>query len=390
MAIVDGHQQTTEVGAAENELSLVGSKISEVTLGESTAQTVSVSGQSGTYGVNETAGRMEITHYNRTGTDTGELIGNETFSLGEITYATDGETIAYQGGGVWKHDGDHTTMVSPPEFHYRYGTLTLPIINVTGDGQRTGKTDIVAQRTSETERIFPNSSRTYDDGTVYQNPIENGTVEVTVHSEYYLGWERYFQDRTQGNVSVDHENETVNVELITLGDQGLTPLSDGGDIRIRAAQEDDPINEFTLTLAGDGSSGLNNLDWSLEVDGTEVANVHGQGHGGVDTTITDATGEEWTAEDAFEVNQSADPETVTINLTSDVIAQNASGSERELGALFNETIEAYGPNVDLTVEDKSGAQRVDHDESEGYIDYEAEGFVTYLQITENTADVRFS
>nr|WP_165874784.1 hypothetical protein [Natrarchaeobius chitinivorans] len=389
MAVLDGHQQTTEVGAAENELALLGSKVSEVSLGESSVQTVSVDNTDGTYAIDGTAGSIEIAHLNRTGDGDRELIGHDSFSLGTVTYANDGTTVAYQGGGVWKQDDDHTTMVSPPEFHYRYGTLTLPVINVTGDQRRSGKSDIVAHQRSGTDRIYP-SSRTYQkDGAEYRNPIENGTIEVTVQSDYYRGWETYFEERTQGNVSVDHGNETATVELLTLGDIGATPLSDGGKIRIRAAEEEDPMNNFTVTLAGDGASGLNNLDWSLEVDGIEFVNVHGQGHGWVDVTLTDSDGNEWVADDAFEVNQSTDPDTVEVDLTANVSAEY-DGTQRELGELFNETIEAYGPNVDLTVEDKTGAQRVDHDESGAYIDYEAEGFVTYLQITENEVEVRFS
>ncbi|MFP8952166.1 hypothetical protein ACLI4Z_04205 [Natrialbaceae archaeon A-arb3/5] len=395
LTAVDSHQQTTEVGAAENELALLGSKVSDVALGESSVQTVSTANTGGTYGVNESAGTVTITHYNWTeGSD--ETIGE--FTLGDVTYSNDNTKVAYQGGGVWRHEDDHTAMVSPPEFHYRYGTLTLPVINVTGDERWSGQPAMTAENGGETDRIYPNPDTEYDNDVPYENPIENGTVEVTVQSEYYRGWSDYFEERTGGNVSVDHDTETATVELITLGDQGNTTLTDGDSVRVRAAEEEEPMNNFSLTLAGDGSSGLNNLDWTFEINGKEVVQLHGQGHGGVDVTFQDPDDEEWVweAEDAYQVDDSGHIDTLDVNLTTnETTAAYTGGGEgyedtQEIYELFNELIERHGPNVDLTVEDKSGAQRVDHSRSHAYIDYDGEGFVTYLQITENDVNVSFS
>ncbi|RQG95834.1 DUF7289 family protein [Natrarchaeobius chitinivorans] len=394
--VVDGHEQTVEIGAAENELALFGSKVSEVALGDSSVQSVSTESKGGSYEVTESTGTMEIKHINRTGAGTEETI--HEFEMGEVTYEDGGTKIAYQGGGVWRHEDGHTTMVSPPEFHYRYGTLTLPVVNVTRDNHVSGQVrSITARQTGETNRIYPNSSRTYEnDDTKYENPIENGTVEITVESEYYQGWKAYFEERTGGNVSYDDEAGTATVELLTLGDHGHTEIEDGEPIIIRAAEEEEPMNDFNLTLYSDDPSGLNNLDWALEIDGREAVHLHAQGSGDVDVTITDPDDEdwEWEAIDVFEVEDTGDSHTLHANLSTLDGDKNAthveSGEEKELGIVFDELIERQRPNVDLTVEDKDGAQRVNHDESSLYIDYEGVGFVTYLQITENEVKVRLN
>lgn len=384
LELVDSQQRTTELGAAENELAMFGSKVSEVALGDAPVQSVSVASKDGTYRIEESTATIELVHLNRTGPNTEEPI--EKVEIGEVVYESDGTTIAYQGGGVWKNENGHTTMVSPPEFHYRYGTLTLPIINVTGDGHATGSPGtITVTSDGDPKRIYPNSTNS--------NPIENGSVEVRVKSEYYRGWEAYFEERTQGDVSLDEENNTAIVDLVTFGDDGYTPLEDGSPIVIRAAEEDDPVNDFNLTLVSDDPSDLNNLDWRLEIDGREAVHLHGKGNGDVDVTIVDPddTDWEWEADAAFQAREEDGDGVVHANLSSrDVDAEHVNeGTDAPLGEVFNELIERHGPDVELTVEDKSGKQRVNHDKSIAFVDYEGEGFVTYLQVTENEVTVRF-
>jgi hypothetical protein len=65
--------------------------------------------------------------------DGGEMeVVNQT--LGAVVYRNGDTAIAYQDGSVWKRTGDGATMVSPPEFHFRETTLTLPLVVVGGEG----------------------------------------------------------------------------------------------------------------------------------------------------------------------------------------------------------------------------------------------------------------
>lgn len=122
--------------------------------------------------------------------------------------ATVGETeIAYQGGGVWRKEGDRSVMVSPPEYHYQQRTLTFPIVRVVGDDRAGGSVRGRLVGTGDGEAIYP------DNTAERTNPLEDGKVEVEIRSEYYQGWYDFFDARTEGSVEIDHEARTVTVEL---------------------------------------------------------------------------------------------------------------------------------------------------------------------------------
>jgi len=40
-------------------------------------------------------------------------------------------------------------------------------------------------------------------------PLENGTIEIEVQSDYYEGWYEYLEQRTDGDTRIDHANRTV-------------------------------------------------------------------------------------------------------------------------------------------------------------------------------------
>ncbi|MEF8899807.1 MAG: hypothetical protein V5A25_01090, partial [Halovenus sp.] len=136
------------------------------------------------YAIDANEGWMEITNSNASST---AVVANVT--LGTVTYeGSDGTRIAYQGGGVWRTSdrGDGSTMVSPPEFHYRAATLTLPVVNITG-GNFLDSGAVISHET--TEGIYP------DRGKGFINPLQNGSVNVTVGSKYYRAWGQYFEER---------------------------------------------------------------------------------------------------------------------------------------------------------------------------------------------------
>jgi hypothetical protein len=223
------------------------------------------------------AGWLAIKHVNYTGTGSGNVEQIYNSSLGSFVYSNGDTEIAYQGGGVWRSDGvGEPRMISPPEFHFREATLTLPIITVEGQASGSGGVSAVVSSTGTPRNVFPNATSSGADGVgapyngsngAYQNPVENGTVYAWVHSEYYVAWANYFRQRTSGNVTVYDANETVRLNLESLGRAPgeFTPPEPGGtSVEAGAVGNNHPIEEFTLGLEVDNN--FNNAHWSLWSD----------------------------------------------------------------------------------------------------------------------------
>jgi hypothetical protein len=257
-------QASSEYQRAENSMTLFDSRAAMVALGDADSQTVRLGQDSGTIEVVEDAGWMRITHSNFTGESDShvETIYNE--SLGKVVYERGDRRLAYQGGGVWSLDSDgaQAQMVSPPEFHYRGATLTLPTIRVRGDGSASGSVNLQVLPERQAEIIYPNRTSVTGNSVGapynqtastphrdYTNPVRNGTVNVTVNSEYADGWETYFQERTTGNTTRLGEN-TVRLTLeTTTGPPGDFQMPNAGDsVRAGAIAGGHPLTEFDVLL----------------------------------------------------------------------------------------------------------------------------------------------
>ena len=246
-------------GAAEHAMTQLDSKASLVAYGDSDSQRARLPGrQSARRSVEPDRGWMNVTIRNENGT-VEDVLMNVT--LGAVVYEDDGDTIAYQGGGVWrKRDGGGSHMVSPPEFHYRGTTITLPLVVVDGDGTLNERV-----RVSERDAgygVYPNETNGR------ANPLTEGTVVVEVHSEYYDAWGRFFADRTGGDTSVDHDNETVRIELVTPAQTdpipaGLTSTAAGDEIELSGGG-----NDPAFVDSYDSSVGIYNV--SEQDDGTII------------------------------------------------------------------------------------------------------------------------
>jgi len=199
-------QTQLDVERTEKSLTELNSKTALVALGQTDVQQVSLPASSSSgYRIDEDAGWMNVSYQNTTS-------GNRTTvfneSMGEVAYHGSDETrLAYQGGGVWRSNGDGTSvMVSPPEFHYRDATLTLPLVTVSGSGAISDGASISHNRTTS---HFPNSTRNGN----FTNPLEQKRVNITVQSEYYRAWGRYFEERTDGEVTFHHSSDKVSIVL---------------------------------------------------------------------------------------------------------------------------------------------------------------------------------
>ncbi|GAA0195134.1 DUF7289 family protein [Halobaculum roseum] len=202
---IGGVQQSATTGAAEQSMTQLDSKASLVAHGESDTQRVRLAGSAdATRRIDADAGWMNISVYNASTGDFEYEITNTT--LGAVVYRDGDTSVAYQGGGVWRRSGNGSSMVSPPEFHYRGTTLTLPLVSVGGDERLDG--EVVVRRSSDPAAVYP------DGDSDRANPLDEGVVVITVGSEYYDAWGRFFEQRTSGDVTVYHGNRTARTELV--------------------------------------------------------------------------------------------------------------------------------------------------------------------------------
>ncbi|MFB6102832.1 MAG: hypothetical protein ABEJ73_09730 [Haloplanus sp.] len=437
---IEDVQAQSELDRAENGMTLLDSRLSTVALGDAESQAITLPTSNGGYTVDSDAGTIRIVHRNYDGSNDATLVSNT--SLGAIVYRSGDASIAYQGGGVWRKYSDGSTqMVSPPEFHYRRGTLTFPLIRIQGNGSAGGLTTVSARSPGNGQPVYP-STETYPNDDHYRNPVENGTVEVTIWSEYAEAWGSYFNTRTDGNVTYSGSNQ-VTVELIsigTLGDFQMPPETQG--ITIRGMDSGHALNDFSFTIRPQDTeeSSFANLDWSLYAkQGQREFEIHVGGNGvngcnedvalalyysddGGDTHhgwYTDdyletecgevngkaADGDEiWVDVDLTPANGTASPtyqkvknDMVQFNSGSKTLAGDArfddhapdpnvtytSGDTEDLALLTRHYFAKMGPGFDLVVADGNNAG-IGESGSSGYIQYGGNGkVVTYLHITKH-------
>ncbi|WP_259519758.1 hypothetical protein [Halanaeroarchaeum sp. HSR-CO] len=266
-AAIDDTRHSVDVQSAEHALSQLDSRVSLVALSEADRQSVALGrGRQGTYTVHPDAGQITVTHLNYSNNGDEHVLYND--SLGEVRYDTGETTLAYQGGGVWRSaSSGGSSIVSTPEFHYRGMTLTLPIVRVEGDGSVSGSAQANVYSNTTSVSIYPDHDEPYPDTSRnYTNPVHNGTVQIAVESNYYRAWAEYFASRTDGEVSIDDENETAIVELVSTGTYGDFEMPmDRQPIELRAVGEGHPLDDFSVTIAPDqpDSQQFSGFMWSL-------------------------------------------------------------------------------------------------------------------------------
>jgi len=207
---------TAEQERASQEMTQFASESAAVALGGSDQRQTQFDASAGTVRVRENASWVCVENGSTAdrefilpedANDATATCGEEKTYMGSVVYDTGGETVAYEGGGVWSSDDSGgSRMVSPPEFHYRDDTLTLPVVNVSGDVDSGGSGVDLRVTSGPTEEV--------DHG---GNPLTDNSsrVYVTIGSQYYEAWGEFMADRTDGKVvEFDHDDETVTVELV--------------------------------------------------------------------------------------------------------------------------------------------------------------------------------
>ncbi|ACV13033.1 hypothetical protein Huta_2872 [Halorhabdus utahensis DSM 12940] len=159
-------------------------------------------------------------------TDSSGTVQNQTgkITLGKYAYERDGQEVAYQGGGVWRGDGENFVMVSPPDFEYAGGpnpTLSFPITSLEG-----------VNATGRSYSIAANRSNNISADTLPRGPIDPGNeVQITVHSKYADGWARYLNKRADGDVTKTG-SKTVKLTLTSPKTPSVVsgPISSTGSV----------------------------------------------------------------------------------------------------------------------------------------------------------------
>jgi hypothetical protein len=264
LALADAQQQL-DADRAEKVMTQFDSRAAMVALGGTNYQEVTLaSGQGADYTLHEDTGWMNVTIKNTT---SGERTTVLNVTLGTLAYSDGETTVAYQGGGVWTQRDGGTTMVSPPEFHFREATLTLPVVVVDGDPDP-GLTAAIARNGTVVEK-YPNRSVDRN----FTNPLTDGRVNVTVHSDYYESWGRYFTRRTEGGVVYDHDRETATVRLVVPASgrrvtSALTSTSNSGTLSLTGSGSEVTRTDSYTSADGDGYGGDDHSGGNITVAGT--------------------------------------------------------------------------------------------------------------------------
>ncbi|MFB6125115.1 MAG: hypothetical protein ABEJ59_04065 [Halanaeroarchaeum sp.] len=447
---IDRTQQTVAVQSAEHALSQLDSEVSLVALSRADRQSVALGGRDGTLTVFPDRGHITVTHLNYTEYGDDEVIYDAT--LGEVRYEVGDQVIGYQGGGVWRSAGGNgSTMVSAPEFHYRGQTLTLPVIRLRGNDSVAGPVTADVSDGSGGRSVYPDETRTYTNTSrTFRNPVQNGTLRVTIQSEFYRGWAAYFRERTDGDVTTFDGNQTAQVDLISPGMQGTFQMPfDGDPISLRGTGNGHPLGEFQVRILPDQpeSQTFSGLKWSLWAQrGNQQFefNIRANGNPGDNDTVaatvyySNGTADQvWHNDSAytvrytdidgdgtpeyhldvdltgnasftygsggndliqFSVNNTV-PDPVTFDEHPQVSWEPhtfAVGDRTTVGNVTNHYVGLYSASVDLHVKDGNAntqgvgnnAGNINERISSGYLEYNSTGnYVNFLYVSENNVTV---
>lgn len=438
---LDSTQSATEVESMGLSMTQFDAQAALVALGGSGSQVVDLSAvRNGRITIQPDAGSMTIIHKNYDGKDAGNdrTILPET-NLGAVVYENGVTTIAYQAGGVWQSSGRGSVMLSPPEFHYREETLTLPLVTVDAAGSQSASGPVTAsiEESGPIQKVYPNTT----DNPAFTNPVTNGHIVLKIQSTYYRAWANYFNQQTAANVQTYAENQTTVVSLYTLAATGTMEMPRSGQsVKIRGVKDTtDALDSFNMTVAPTGGNNANfaQLQWGMHAEtGTSQFEVFVQTDQGklckannpsdVTATIyyndksTDAY-EMWTKQfnanstGGFTVECTDGTPALHMNFTSNTEFTYQAGGETEYfspsgGLQESTTIERttytagetadvdavlsryfyeLRPDFELTVSDQNDA--VDPSASTLDLQYaHTNQYVTYLHVTENGITISLS
>lgn len=425
---------SARVTQAEGSMSQFDATASRVALGESTVRQVPLGGaESDSLSVRPDDGRIRVVVVN--GSTSWELANA---SLGAVVYRSGDARIAYQGGGVFRARGNDSRLVSPPEYHYRGKTLTLPIVRVTGGSWAGGGDTSLRVVKNGSETLFPNAT--------LSNPLSDGEVYVEITSDYHDGWAEYFRTRTEGAVTHDRDNRTVAVNLtvpvsetfehgVATTASGPGAISGSGTFENSTTGVDRPSASWNVEQHVEDCEAGNCADLSSEDDDGTLENgtYYHDGDFTFDTVVFDTSGGDvavvingsmttdgsdqlTVAGDGnvtfyvrgsvsisgnSDVNDGGDPEQVVTKVHSDGTSISVDGNAKYVGVFYapNSSLtinggggpfsdEVVGAAVVETATANGGNANLVHDASMNIeLEFDTTASITYLHVTENRIDV---
>ncbi len=225
-----GQQTSAEVGQAEEALTQLDSEAYRVASGSSSTQTVDLGlrGNVGTLDVDNESGHITATYVDFLGDENETVVLNE--SMGTVFYEQGDTKVGYQGGGVFRSDGDGSTMISPPEIAFREKSLTMSIVNTTGAGSVHSDVRIGPR---QSRQHFPNSEQNLT------NRVSGSQIVIRLQSEFCEGWEQFFQKETDTILQECEQGQEDQLVIMFLAlptdfspDAGVIATSGPGEIRL--------------------------------------------------------------------------------------------------------------------------------------------------------------
>lgn len=181
----------------------------------------------------QSGGTIRVETINQTDGTVEEVVLDRELGVIEYQVKDSDSSVAYQGGGVWRHyGGNNSKMVSPPEIHYRGGTLTMPLVLVNSSQSVNPETDTIQVNHLSSESAFPTGSKS--------NPIQQGQIKIIVQSKYYQGWGEFFENRIGGEVTINDTDNKASIILEAPGDtksvtSGLASTQSGSGVTIKGS-----------------------------------------------------------------------------------------------------------------------------------------------------------
>jgi hypothetical protein len=388
----------------EQAFTVLDSRASRVTLGESPLQITNINLGGGTMTVEPNSPS------NPSYMVVNSSSFNVTIPMGRVKYTLGDRIVAYEGGGVWaQYPGGGTVMLSPPEIHYNGWTLTLPVINVSGSASVGGKgTAVVSFKKVATIIQYPNASIAGRTNPV--NGSDIGKVNVNITSDYYKAWADYARTLSYTNISVNDTGKTAIIELEVISPMGTFSLPGQIVIRNLNTSNPTPLNNFSVNLFSTSSAGLVPLEWEIEAkNGNRTLEIKVEKE---DTNFeikikydSPSGEEEWKGcllcGDVSNWPNSINVDFLnkSMNLSYDsgdacptwfplTCIKTSPATNYSLYDLMQHYILLMGSDITFTTDDHD---KVDYSKSQFTLYYDpGPGALTYLHITENRADVGIS
>ncbi len=277
--------------------------------------------------INETATAVRIEHhgYNNS-TESSSQTLYEHPAIGTVEVEHDDVTYALEGGGIFRVDDGRSRLVAPPNFGLSSFTANIQVLRLESEGINQLQRTITIAAGTHIRPAYPDLDTSYS-GTdqPFDNPVMNGSVDIVVQSEYYLGWSQFFTQYTDGNVTVDHENETVTATMESMNEMTLSQeITYSKDFTTRGNVEYDGVEQSEFLP--DNTPIIEN---QIEDTASESDNIT-EACGNESIDGCELTGGTYYFEDGLTVSDD-----VVINTTEDVII--AVEGDFDLGASITVT-----------------------------------------------------